>query len=266
MLRSTHAGRSLLEVLITVAVGLVPITSGLAVTGYQLDKKLEQVSSTSVQEALFVIDRALDQVHQAALEALPLSGKPCRSVQDELKGLVLRNAQLHSLSLTQDDQVYCSSLSTFTLHTPEFKAGQNLMLTFGMPSVPNEAILQYRLAGQHPGVIASAYGLTLRSELNGFQSGLVLLLEFGDRYIWSAGDSRDAERPSQTEYFQSQTSTKYDYTVEVGFPEGYRKHELLQATLQTLPSLALVGLLTSAFTYWGLFRSRNKAVHDATQR
>lgn len=264
MHRSTHAGRSLLEVLLTLAVGLVPITSGLAVMGYQLDKKLEEVSSTSIQEVLFVIDRALDDVHQAALTALPLSAKPCKSVLDELRGLVVRNPHLHSLSLTQDGKTYCSSLSNFTLYTPDFKQGQHMKLTFSVPSVPNEAMLEYRLA-QDPGVIASAYGLKLRSELSGFQSGLVLLLDFGDSYIWSGGDSHDPERPSQSEHFQHETSAKYGYTVNVGFPKGYRQREMLQATLQTLPSLALVGLLTSAFTYWGLFRSRKKTVHDATR-
>ncbi|MGE7989583.1 CSS-motif domain-containing protein [Pseudomonas sp. NPDC089554] len=265
MLRSTHAGRSLLEVLMTLAVGLVPITSGLAVMGYQLDKKLEQVSSTSLQEALFVIDRALDDVNQTTLKALPLSGKPCRAVQDELKGLVLRSPHLHSLSLTQDGQAYCSSASAFALHSPNFAPGEHVKLDFGVPTVPNEAILEYRLPDKNPGVSASAYGVKLRNELNGFQSGLVLLLEFGDNYLWSAGDSRSAERPSQAEYFQSEASTKYGYTVKVGFPAGYRQQELLQATLQTLPSLALVGLLTSAFIYWGLFRSRKKAIHDATR-
>ncbi|MFB4390638.1 MULTISPECIES: CSS-motif domain-containing protein [unclassified Pseudomonas] len=266
MLRSTHAGRSLLEVLLTLAVGLVPIASGLMVMSYQLDKKLEQVSSTSMREALFVIDRALDEVHQAALNALPLSGKPCRSVMYDLKELVAHNPHLHSLLLTRDGRVYCSSLATFTLKTPDFEPGQDVKLTFDVPTFSNEVMLEYRLPDQEPGVIASVYGLKLRSELNGFQSGLVLLLEFGDHYIWSGGDSREAGRPSQSEYFQRDTSATYGYTVNVGFPQGYRQHELLQASLQTLPSLALVGLLTSAFTYWGLFRSRKKAVHDATHK
>lgn len=266
MMKSSHAGRSLLEVLMTLAVGMVPITSGLAVMGYQLDKKLEQVSTTSVHEALFVIDRALDDVHQAALAALPLSGQPCQAVEEDLKALVLRNPHLHSMSLTRDDRIYCSSLSPIASSTPEFQPGHNVKLSFGTPTLPDEALLKYRLPSQQPGVTASAYGTRLRSELNGFQSGLVLLLEFEENYLWSDGDSRDPERPSQAEYVQSAASTQYDYSVKVGFPEGHRDQEMLQGAVQTLPSLALVGLLTSAFTYWGLFRSRKKAVRDATGR
>ncbi|EFI8498779.1 hypothetical protein A9817_004832, partial [Escherichia coli] len=57
-----HAGRSLLELVLLMAVGLVPVFSGLLVINYQQEAKLADNAEVSVREAVFSVDQALDRV------------------------------------------------------------------------------------------------------------------------------------------------------------------------------------------------------------
>jgi len=267
MSRFTYAGRSLLELLLILTIGLVPMVSGLLVMMYQLERKLEENAQVSVQEAIFAIDRVLDHLQMAASSALPLAGQPCAQALGPLERLAAGDPRIRSLVLTRDGQAYCSTIETTSSYSPSFYSpNAHIQLNFNSPVTPNGVVVELRLTYANPGVIATAYGLELRNELRGFQDGLVLLVEFGNKYLWSSGDSRDAQRPSQSEFFRSAMSSKHGYMVKGGYPEGYTTQEFRQSMLQILPSLALVGLLTGAITYWGIFRSRNKGRHAASPR
>lgn len=132
--------------------------------------------------------------------------------------------------------------------------------------MPNAVLLAYQLGEENLGVIATSYGMLLRNELRAFQTGLTLLLEFADLYIWADGDSRDPARPSQKEFFREGVSAKYGYTVKAGYAEGYSARETRQTIKQLFPSLALVGIFTGSITYWGLFRQRNRRVRSAASK
>ena len=127
-------------------------------------------------------------------------------------------------------------------------------------------MLAYQLSKLNLGVIVTSYGTMLRNELRAFQTGLTLVLEFGDLYIWTDGDSRDPARPSQAEFFQEGVSEKYGYTVKAGYAQGYSANETRQTMRQLFPSLALVGIITGAITYWGLFRQRNLRARSAASK
>ena len=259
MSKFTHAGRSLLEMLLTLTISLVPMASGLLVMIYQLERKLEENAQVSVQEAIFAIDRVLDNMQTAASNALALAGQPCNNAASTLEKLAAGDPRIRSLILTRDGQAYCSSIETTIADRPTFFGpNAHVQLNFNSPITPNGVIVELRLAYANPGVIATAYGIELRNELRGFQDGMVLVLEFDKHYIWDMGDSRDPQRPSQSEFFRSAVSSRHGYTVKGGYPEGFRANEIRQSMLQILPSLALVGLLTGAITYWVIFRARNK--------
>ncbi|MDF0732998.1 CSS-motif domain-containing protein [Pseudomonas entomophila] len=266
MSKFVHAGRSLLDLLIILAIGLVPVASGLLVMSYQLDRKLEENSRVSLNEAIFAIDRSLDGIHTAALGALPLASEHCDAVRQKLSGYVSRDQRLHSMMLIRDGQEFCSSLSTSDNLPRLVDTASPVKLLFNAPSMPNSALVRYQLTKSNPGVIVTAYGTVLRNELSGFQDGLVLVLKFGEQYIWSAGDSRDPQPPSQSEHFNRAVSKKYGYTVQGGYPQGFRKEELRQSAVQVLPSLALVGLVTAVIVYWGIFRNRSKGKRNADGR
>ncbi len=267
MSKIMHAGRSLLELLLLIAVGLVPVVSGLLVMVFQLEMKLAENATISVQEAVFSVDQALDRIHETALHSLPLAGRPCSSVAKALQDQVASRSMIRSLTLLEDNQAYCSTTSDSLEHLSSFAlSGRKVELSYEAPDTRNKLLVNVILRDKNNGVIVTAYALQLRNELAAFQDGLTLLLEFDDRYIWSKGDSRDAQRPPQSEFFASALSAKYGYKVKGGYAHGFTAQEIRQSMLQVLPSLMLVGIVTGSIVYLGLFRARVNGRGSAAER
>ncbi|GLO15085.1 hypothetical protein PPUJ20028_36690 [Pseudomonas putida] len=257
MLKILNAGHRLRELLLLCTVCLVPVISGLLVMVVQLEMKLAENANISVQEAVFSVDQALNRIHEAAQRAMPLAGKPCENVKDALQDQVVSRSMLRSLTLVEGNEAYCSSTSDSLEHLTSFAlSGQQVELSYGQPDKRRKLLVNYYLQGKNGGVIVTAYAVQLRNELDGFQDGLTLLVEFDDRYIWSQGDSRDAQRPSQSEFFASALSDKYGYRVKGGYAVGFTALEIRQSMLQIFPSLMLVGILTGSMVYLGLYRAR----------
>jgi len=226
---------------------------------YQLERKLEENAKVSVQEAVFSIDQALGRMEADLDMILPLAGKPCDQVLDTLEQRVANSPHLRSLILTRDQQAYCATDMDPLPYISAFsQSGRQTELAFDAPSSPNAAIIKIQRPHNDPGVIATAYGRQLRDELRAFQDGLTLLLEFNDLYIWSEGDSRDAQRPSQVEFTEQTISQKYGYVVIGGYPKGYAAQEFRISLHQVLPSLVLVGVASMFIMYLGLTISAKK--------
>ncbi|WP_342247832.1 CSS-motif domain-containing protein [Pseudomonas sp. OTU2001] len=226
---------------------------------YQLKRKLEENAKVSVQEAVFSIDQALGRMEADLDMILPLAGKPCDEVLDTLEQRVANSPHLRSLILTRDQQAYCATDMDPLQYISAFsQSGRQTELAFDAPSSPNAAIIKIQRPHNDPGVIATAYGRQLRDELRAFQDGLTLLLEFNDLYIWSEGDSRDAQRPSQVEFTEQTISQKYGYVVIGGYPKGYAAQEFRISLHQVLPSLVLVGVASMFIMYLGLTISGKK--------
>ncbi|QHG64773.1 CSS-motif domain-containing protein [Pseudomonas putida] len=267
MSRIKIAGQSFIELLLTLAISLLPVGSGLMIIDYQQDKKLEETARISVKEAIYSVDLALDRIHASASAAIMLAGTSCETAQAQLLDQVAKAAHLRSLSLTANGLPYCNTLKT--PYTPDQMfpdERSQFRLVLAPPALPNAVLLAYQLGDKNLGVIATSYGMLLRNELRAFQTGLTLLVEFGDLYIWADGDSRDPERPSQEEFFTEGVSAKYGYTVKAGYAKGYLAQERGQTMKQLLPSLALVGIITGSITYWGLYRQRNLRVRSAASK
>lgn len=247
------------KLLLILSIGAIPVLSGLLVIDYQLDKKLEENAKVSVQEAVFSIDQALGRMEADLDSILPLAGKPCEEVLAILEQRVANNPHLRSLILTRGQQAYCATDMDPLAHISAFSlSGRQTQLAFDAPSSPNAAIIKIQKPDSDPGIIATAYGRQLRDELRAFQDGLTLLLEFNDLYIWSEGDSRDAQRPSQVEFTEQTVSEKYGYVVIGGYPKGYAAQEFRVSLHQVLPSLVLVGVASMFIMYLGLTSSRKK--------
>jgi hypothetical protein len=267
MSRIKTAGQSLIELLLTLTVSLLPIGTGLMIMFYQQDKKLDETARVSVSEAIYSVDLALDRIHTSASAAMSLAGTDCAKTQVQLLDQVAKASHLRSLALTIDGRTYCNTLKTPYTQDQMFPDAQSqFRLVLDPPATPNAVLLAYQLSEKNQGVIATSYGMLLRNELRAFQTGLTLILEFGDLYIWADGDSRDPMRPSQAEFFTEGVSTKYGYTVKAGYAQGYSAREARQTMKQLFPSLALVGIITGSITYWGLFRQRNTRVRSAASK
>ncbi|RCL26951.1 hypothetical protein C6A77_10490 [Pseudomonas sp. AFG_SD02_1510_Pfu_092] len=241
------------NLLLTLAIGLTPVLSGLMMMDYQLGRKLEENAKVSVQEAVFSIDQAIGRM-EADLEMIqPLAGQPCVEVFDALEQRVANSPHLRSLVLTRDRQAYCTTdMDPLAYNSAFSQSARQTELAFDAPSSPNAAIIKIQRPQNDPGVIATAYGRPLRDELRAFQDGLTLLLEFNDLYIWSEGDSRDAQRPSQVEFTERAASGKYGYVVIGGYAKGYTAKEFRLSLHQVLPSLVLVAVVSMVIMFLGL--------------
>jgi len=264
MLKIKTVEHSWIALLLALAISLLPVVTGITILHYQQDKKLEETARISVKEAVYSVDLALDRIHATASTALSLAGTACEGAQAQLLDLVAQSVHLRSLALTVDGRTYCDTAERPNTKDQIFPdARSQFRLVVDPPAKPHAVLLAYQLRKDNLGVIATAYGLMLRNELRAFQTGLTLLLEFEDLYIWADGDSRDPMRPSQEEFFTEGVSTKYGYRVKAGYAKGYSAREARQTLTQLFPSLALVGIITGAIAYWGLFRQRNLRVRSA---
>ena len=252
------------RLLLILAIGAIPVASGLLVMDYQLERKLAENAEVSVQEAIFSVDQALARMEASLDSILPLAGKPCAEVHDALDQRVASSPHLRSLALTRGQQAYCvTDMDPLEYLSAFSDSGRQVTLAFDAPSSPNATIIKIQKPHSDPGVIATAYGRVLRDELRGFQDGLTLLLEFNDQYIWSEVDSRDPQRPSQAEYNHHAVSEKYGYKVIGGYAKGYTAQEFRLSLHQVLPSLVLVGVASMFITYLGLARTRKSKGHTA---
>nr|WP_314484647.1 CSS-motif domain-containing protein [uncultured Pseudomonas sp.] len=262
-----HAGRSLLELVLLMAVGLVPVFSGLLVISFQQEAKLEENAEVSVREAVFSIDQALDRVLEVAKSTLPLAGQPCERVKRALADQVTSRSMLRSLALVQDGQAYCSTASdSLDVLTEIASTPQQVILTQRMLDVHGHLLLNLQLQGERSSVIATSFPVQLRNELDAFKDGLTLVLEFDEHAVWKDGDSLNGERPSTAEFTHEQVSNNYPYRVVGGYPDGHRGQELRAAVFQMLPSLMLVGLMTGSVIYVVLGKVRVRRRDSAVGR
>ncbi|MNH28632.1 hypothetical protein D3C79_888150 [compost metagenome] len=67
--------------------------------------------------------------------------------------------------------------------------------------------------------------------------------------------------PNHAENTLKLTSQQYGYTVHAGYPDGQSWQAIRHAMRAALPSLLLVGIMTSAAGYWGMFRRTKNVQH-----
>ncbi len=269
------AGRILLDLLLTLTIGMMPIACGVLMMVFQLEAKLNENVRVSLSEAIYAVDKLIDELHDASARALYLTDQPCAQALPELNAMTSGNPLLRSLVLTRNGEPQCSSLrgnKVGRINLEQLR-GERLNLIFGSQSSPGLSVLTYTLDTGEAGVIATAHGRSLSSELAGFQDQLVLIARIGEATIWASGSSTSDTGTPVMERRGVKTSAKYGYMIEVGYPPGQLGREVRMTFPIVLPSLLLVGLFTASMAYWSLYRkerelryrrpARDAAVDDA---
>lgn len=267
MAQSSTAGRSLVEFIVMLLIGLAPVACGLLVLVLQAERKYKETIEVTAQEAVYAIDAVIKSLHITSRQALELAGRPCDNALSQLRHLAIRQPNVRSLVLLKDDRAYCSTLyGEFDLAVdPTAYFNQRLRLDPGNEVTPDSAVLHYRLSASASSVNAIADIRVLQAELLGFQNDVVLILQFGAQTVWATGNGVHAQAPNHADGTLGMVSQEYGYTVYAGYPEGHFWEMIRQALFSTLPSLILVGILTSAAGYWGLFRRTLKRASPPQQ-
>lgn len=253
-----RAGRVMLELLITLLIGLTPVACGLLIMAWQVEKTLTESSRVAIEQTLYDIDNIIDSLHTASNKVLNLAEFPCQKALPSLRTEVVTRPELRSLVLVRENRAYCSTVSGEyqLLVNPGSFFNQRLRLEPGNDVTPDSAILYYRLQEYPLGVLALADGKTLQVAMQGIKARTTLVLQFGDAFLWSDGNVIDGEHPDHSEQHRRALSARYGYAVHGGYPKGFMWRELTSNGLAILPSLLLVGIMTSGAVYWTLFRGR----------
>lgn len=250
------AGRSLIGFLVTLLIGLAPVACGLLVLALQAERKHKETIEVTAQEAIYAIDEVIESLHISSSQALGLAGLSCENALPELRHLAIKQPNVRSLALTKNDRAFCSTLygkSDLAIN-PAGYLNQRLRLDPGNAATPDSAVLLYRLQTPPTGVIAVADIRTLQAQLLGFHNAVELILQFNTQRVWATGNGEHFPAPNPLENTLRLTSAQYGYIVHAGYPAGHFWEVIRQALFTTLPSLILVGIMTSAAGYWGLVR------------
>ena len=68
-----RAGRVLLELLVTLLIGLTPVGCGLLIVAWQVEKQLSESSQLAIEQTLYTIDGIIDSLHNASNKVLNLA-------------------------------------------------------------------------------------------------------------------------------------------------------------------------------------------------
>ncbi|KJK08196.1 CSS motif domain associated with EAL [compost metagenome] len=267
MVPAPNAGRSVIEFLVTVLIGMAPIACGLLVLVWQVDRKQEETIEVTAREAVYAIDRVVESLHTTSRQAVELLGSPCEDVLSELRQTLVRQPNARSLSLEKQERIYCNTLygSTDIAMAADSYINGRLRIHTSNRATPDTPILLYRLQANDHAVITAANLRALQVELLGFQNSVVLSLQFGQQFVWATANGESYQVPNHAENTTQLISERYGYTVHAGYPAGESWQVIRQAMQATLPSLLLVGIMTSAAASWGLFR-RERARPASPQR
>ncbi len=80
------------------AIGLVPLVFGMMVVTWHLDRQLEKSARKAVKHTLLAVDRLLDQMQIATLEAVPTVAKPSREIPASLQQALAHEQGLQDLA------------------------------------------------------------------------------------------------------------------------------------------------------------------------
>lgn len=206
----------------TLLSGLLPVMLGSVILYMQAGRALEQNAQETAEEAIRQFELMLDNTAQAARELLPMAGQSCLDVNLALREQVTRRPFVRSTNLMWADTIYCSSLfgDYHEIISSGDYAGGRLFLMKGNPVTPDTALLVYRLEDGKRGALATLDGYHLSNVLRLIGRHTSLILQVGNHWLTADGRVRDEPLPDFPVAQSMLKSTRYDFSVAAGFPEG----------------------------------------------
>ncbi|MGE7989585.1 EAL domain-containing protein [Pseudomonas sp. NPDC089554] len=245
------------QTLLPWAVGTLPLLCGLAIMQWQIERELRASSQATTQQVVRYVEHILDSLSTASQALLPLAGKPCNEVVLALREQVTRNAFVRSTNLSQDNNLYCSSLFgdyQEPVVDSDYVAGR-LWLMDGNSVTPGHPLLVLRTGNGAAGAIATVDGDHLITALRLIGDDEVLQLQVGTHWMDREGVVHRGVPPPAASAPTLLTSARYPFTIQGGYPEG-KAHQVLHSHYPALLSLLLgLGLAAGVACRWQLRRA-----------
>jgi len=160
--------RQLTHGAIVIAAAILPTLTMLPVILYQASERAKGEAQVAAHVAQRQLDHLLDLSMQNTNKALPLAGRPCDEILQELAQIGNLSPYLRSIVLVRDGTVYCSSAmgpvqAPVTSFIPGIEPGLKILPVSGTPLMPaHPALLLVRGTEQGLGVIAIIDGQYLQ--------------------------------------------------------------------------------------------------------
>lgn len=238
-----HPLRSLLLIL---GVCLIPIFCGTLAIIQQIDRTLDVSARAAGRHALYVIDRVFDSMRETSNMATHIPLQHCSEMNKRLAARVKANPMLQSLSLQHDNGNICASnpMDRPTAATFERLGNQRITLNTPLPEDALDSLLTFAWHGEDHTLLATVKSRQLHSQLSQFTHGEIRQLDFVDHSIWITQNGFEQSNANLPPIRASKPSTRYDYTVHVGYGPGTFRYMFWRYALNTLPYLVMVGLVT----------------------
>lgn len=233
---------------------LLPIALGVGILYWQAERSLEQSTAQTAQEAVRQFDLMLDNTALAATALLPLAGQPCDDgAQLALREQVTRRPFVRATTLSWQKNIYCSSLfgdSYESKVNPDDYVDGRLWLMNGNPVTPDTALLVYRLVEGDKAAFASIDGYHLTNALRLISRYAQLILQVGPNWLDANAKVRATPVPTFAVAHHHLASTRYQYSVDAGMPDGEVWRYMVSRYPALFSLLVFFGVLAGLLAHW----------------
>lgn len=156
--------------LLVFVAAVLPLLVITPIVYWQESQRLRQQAIIQADQAENMLDMMLGYAEQAADKVLPLTGRTCGAIEQELRRQVTVVPFIRSVTLERNGVLYCSSLfGVYHQQTspPEpARPGQNLLLLPGNALTPGRPLIIYRKRPKEIAVLIAIDGIHLQFSLD----------------------------------------------------------------------------------------------------
>ncbi|MCD5363680.1 EAL domain-containing protein [Chromobacterium aquaticum] len=250
--------------LLVFVAAVLPLLVITPIVYWQESQRLRQQAIIQADQAENMLDMMLGYAEQAADKVLPLTGRTCGAIEQELRRQVTVVPFIRSVTLERNGVLYCSSLfGVYHQQTspPEpARPGQNLLLLPGNALTPGRPLIIYRKRPKEIAVLIAIDGIHLQFSLDMASDHGPVYMQVGRNWIGPDHAVHAGPSPRFDLVTIEQQSAHYPYSVITGFSRRDLYRQLGSSYELVFFSMAALGLVLAAALQWQLNRPASPTV------
>ncbi|TKI04858.1 EAL domain-containing protein [Martelella alba] len=198
----------------------------LCIVGYYAQLNLKKQADRDINSTIKFIDNVLNDAGETAELALPLIGKPCAAVVDQLRILSVKHSLVRAVTLFHNNQVYCGPVPlplSWRALAPVSRDSDNspiIALRRGTSLFPGVAVILFNKYRGDDGASAIVDTEYLHYMMNVAGSDNRIMMIIHDRYLTSQGTLVGTAHLTNDFITVSGTSRNYPYRLQINIDRG----------------------------------------------
>lgn len=249
------------SIAIATLIGSLPVVTGLGTLYWQTDRALLGNVQRNIADSIREIDLVINLAAQSAERLIPLVGRACEEVAQQVREEVAVEPSIRSADLVRYDRAYCSSIyGAYDQEViPADYLNGNLWLRAQDEITPHESSLVYRKQVNGISARTVIHGQTLIDIMRMSSADDTPSLQVANAFLWGSGHSDSGQHPEYASHHVISASPTHGYLVHGGYGPGYAQNVFKREAVSMLGSLMLIGFLVGGVCHWVLNRSRRQA-------